>query len=185
MGPHVAPVFTVAPVLSLLMCAATVVLWVRSYQTRDLWLEYRSDWTCLGVDSCRGEIGYVIWPTGTVYVGESPFGNGRGRRRWALPAGVSMSERFAAFSERPLWLRGLRITVGDFSAAARAGIWVPLFVVSVPYWMICGLFAIAPAGLAVSRIRRRRRRKGGLCPACGYDLRATPDRCPECGTPVL
>jgi hypothetical protein len=35
--------------------------------------------------------------------------------------------------------------------------------------------------LLVRKDRQRKRQMRGLCPFCGYDLRATPARCPECG----
>ena len=51
----------------------------------------------------------------------------------------------------------------------------------LPCWVLVLLFAILPIVWSRSELRRRRV-KVGLCRVCGYDLRATPDRCPECGT---
>jgi primosomal protein N' len=41
---------------------------------------------------------------------------------------------------------------------------------------------ILPFAQLLGFLKRTRRRRAGHCSHCGYDLRATPDRCPECGT---
>lgn len=54
----------------------------------------------------------------------------------------------------------------------------------IPYWPLLAATALLPA-LKLRRLMQARRTRlrllNGLCPACGFDLRATPDRCPECG----
>jgi hypothetical protein len=57
-------------------------------------------------------------------------------------------------------------------------------VVAVPYWFILLGLCVLPGLWVHHSLRQHQRRIGGLCPVCGYDLRASPDRCPECGSPI-
>jgi hypothetical protein len=57
-------------------------------------------------------------------------------------------------------------------------------VLIVPYWFLEGVM-VGVAVLAWRAVLRRERWvKAGRCARCGYDLRATPERCPECGLEV-
>lgn len=56
--------------------------------------------------------------------------------------------------------------------------------VIIPLWMIVAVFAFPSTGLLWRRLARLRYPPEGHCPGCGYDLKASPLRCPECGRPA-
>jgi hypothetical protein len=62
-----------------------------------------------------------------------------------------------------------------------------LWVIDLPYWSVALVSGVLPL-TAMMRLRRTRLHKSraaaGCCAACGYDVRASSDRCPECGAPV-
>ncbi len=151
--------------LSLLLCVAVGVLWVRSYWVFDQVLQasgrhYRN------VTSLRGRVSvqlvrvsqpvwYGVWHRGA----KPAAGMREGPLVW----------QFAGFGKG----HGKMMMVG---VTGTEGIYV------FPYWALLVTFA-APGVLRwiAARRRRRLRERERLCPSCGYDLRATPDRCPECG----
>lgn len=64
----------------------------------------------------------------------------------------------------------------------RTPVGVP-YIIAVPAIVILYLPAALSLARNLTRHRVARRLRENCCPSCGYDLRSTPDRCPECGMP--
>jgi hypothetical protein len=57
--------------------------------------------------------------------------------------------------------------------------------ITLPYWLIILMSAIAPAFWLRAEVSRRRRARPGLCRACGYNLTGNASGiCPECGAAI-
>jgi hypothetical protein len=94
------------------------------------------------------------------------------------------------------------LTLGGWNAVVRAwdepiklGITIPLFWPAHLFnWLGGGryadesriycvyCFSIGTISFGLLSVFAPKALPQGLCPTCGYDLRATPERCPECGT---
>ena len=95
------------------------------------------------------------------------------------------SERFQRFfgivHERHVGSFRLAKT-GDQITVSEHAIVVELFWYRVALLVAPVLWLVAAIGWWRREARRTDRLVSGRCASCGYDLRATPERCPECGT---
>jgi hypothetical protein len=79
------------------------------------------------------------------------------------------------------WIKPVRYRVLGFyfnmPPSNRTSPWL----LAIPYWFPLLITLVLPSWF-VTRQRQTMSGGGALCRRCGYDLRATPDHCPECGT---
>jgi hypothetical protein len=184
--------FTLCSALSLLLCVAVCVMWVRSffvgdYYYRSRWsftppsaVEPRGSWDEFALILISGRGTFSIATRTQHWVGSSPPLPQRGLpdTRWMKnypPASAAVKR-----ANDIVW----RALGSGYSSARSRGVrfagqhrrlWLPA-------WFLALGTMVAPSLWLWRYVQRRRARGMNLCRNCGYDLRASPERCPECGT---
>lgn len=156
--------FTLAAAVSLILCAAAVVLWVRSYRAADSVWWNGTNRVHAAVLS-KGKLEFYFQQVNAT----APFGVTANRGHLFRQPTIDMNPG----GHQPL---GFGFTTTRDANSSRQ-------IALIPCW-----FPVAVAG-ALSAACLRARKSVDLrlhllnrCVTCGYDLRATPDCCPECGT---
>ena len=158
--------------VSLLLCVAFAALWVQSWRSPK---SVKDQWQ---VAEKPGRI--------TAYTAYSQWGRiqiswGEGQYLPAVLTGYFRHADWKPDLSHPWrWL-------GVYVERERPGAPARFRYFSVPHGLLVALTIVLPAWRAARLIddrRRRTRLAAGLCRRCGYDLRASPERCPECGDAV-
>ena len=196
-------VLTIVWITSLLFCVGVCALWLRSYFASDevnyfrgMLLAYSDPGPLpnsvyhppmsYSVVTARGEIGLMS----TVHFFLLP------PRHWSHGSGPPQQVPIvAARGAMGFYADGWRLqeqTTWELDANGNSPLTNSIVATSspigniafryvfVPFWFLLAL-AVMPAALGKAASYRSRRRALGLCVRCGYDLRASSGRCPECG----
>ena len=172
--------FTLCSALSLLLFVAVCVLWVRTYRLSDQIIWQRLDGFQI-LRTARGRIVFDLYVSDRT--GSPSF---RGLKYQRDSVSYQQVEGLGPLNVDPgdIWIDWERAGFAWyewFTPDKRNGVAMGV----APLWSIAAATLVLPLAWTTLRlrscIRRRRNERSGLCPACGYDLRASPQRCPECG----
>lgn len=173
--------FTAAAVISLVLCTASVLLWLRSYWSNGSWN--------FGPHAIEhGKRVYLIWSS----AGRLQFWATRG------PLDPLYNTIFPDISPSPplqmmptpppkIFSFTWQPDVHHLSAPGIVYDMNPGWdyaSLTVSWWLIAALSAVIPLAWTARFVHSRRasmQPQDNLCHSCGYDLRTSKDRCPECG----
>jgi hypothetical protein len=133
----------------------------------------------LSVVSHRGRLDVAFIKTPAAFARQALDG-------YVLPGGSGffwLTERHveatqaAPADDRMFRFRQMTGPVARAGPASRMESWT----VRLPHWCAATAVAAAELGALAPTWRRIKRRRRGLCLRCGYDLRFSAGRCPECG----
>jgi hypothetical protein len=164
-------------VLSLLISIASLIVWPLSY------LLY------VRIAHLGGSSTQHVWTAGGQLVWLFQTANGLPEflatsgvgPQWDIGAGRYHARHYDSVDRWNSFRESLRFAARTTPMTLKSGRVVTQRQITIPFWPIAWFFAMPPA-IAWQRHRVRQRRiRAGLCLRCGYDLRASPDRCPECG----
>ena len=142
---------------TMLLLVGVIWLWVRSYRGPEQVMWQTSGGRLFNVISGHGTMDFLViprWPQ----VEETRY------ERWDpyVYYGTRYSKRLLGFGTEAIW-------------PEYGGRYV-----NVPHWFFVFTFAVMSLWLA-RKWWKGRIDISGKCRVCGYDMRATPQRCPECG----
>jgi hypothetical protein len=156
----------------LFICIGTVTLWIRSVWRGDVLIYSHPDAQFFRALSVAGFISIQAAPhCPSLHCGLRWHAFPRGSFYWSPPTTRASDGRLwsvTPYSGEQPQIAVWSITFPHGLLAAIVGI--PLLIPSALRWR-------------QSYIRRRRTARG-CCACCGYDLRASPGRCPECGVAI-
>jgi hypothetical protein len=167
-------------VVSLAVFVAASGLWIRT-----IWNPDEMYWS----DGSNYRMVWVYWVSGRLVI-EIPWGN----RSYGIRPGFHFDRNY--YPDIPIWAgissparkpigwyhEIVGIGVGhQVQTFSQRGLFFSDTTVVIPLWLFQTLAAVLPAAAVIRYMRNLKRVRRGLCATCGYDLRATPDRCPECG----
>jgi hypothetical protein len=183
--------FAIASAVSLLLCVATMAMWVRSRTRGDSFQYTTSPYKPVqhrfGYDSYDGRLSLCFnsFYEPNLLIRKMVNDHDVLTEDWGM---VVNSETITIHSNWSFW--NSSDSSGESGALGFYGSWSherskALRNILIPYcflWLATAVMPVLWGWRLWLRAKMSKRRSRGQCLACGYDLRETKEKCPECGT---